>query len=129
MPNYLAVAHIYLKSEDQVTAIAEADDVKLAIERDLLDPDEGEVVDIVEVIDTEENPVPTAAITQLRRARNILLRTRTKDGYDVARSIDEFAHMLSTKLVSTDESRASYDYGNLMAVLKEVLDGGNPLDH
>ncbi len=129
MPNYIAVAQIFLASEDHVSAISEADDIKLAVERDLLDPDLNEEMDIVEVVEGEDKRIPLEIVIHLRHTRNILLGTRSKEGYDLARSLDEFTHMLEMKQVDTEESRSSYDYSKLLIVLKEVLDGKNPLDH
>lgn len=126
--NFIAVAHIYLRSSDYVAAIAEADDIKIAVERDMLDLDEGESVDIVETIDADEAPTPQEKIINLRRARNILLSMRSKDSYEIARSLDEMTHALMLH-ADPEFSRSSYDYSNMMRVTKEVMDGLNPLDH
>lgn len=125
---FIAFAQIYLDSEDYISAITEADDIKIAIERDLLDADLDESVDIIEVVDIAEKPSPVNELMNLRRARNVLIRHRSKDSYEMARSLDEIIHARS-KLLEPEQARGSYDYSNMMQVLKEVIDGGNPLDH
>jgi hypothetical protein len=126
--NFIAVAHIYLRSSDYVAAIAEADDIKIAVERDILDLDEGESIDIVETIEADEAPTPQEKIINLRKARNILLTMRSKESYEIARSLDEMTHALALR-TDPEFARGSYDYGNMMRVTKEVMDGLNPLDH
>lgn len=127
MPNYTAVMHLYLRSDDYVSAIAEADDVKLAVEK-IVEADIGEGMDVVEIVEADEEPIASGSIMQLRRARNILIRTKYKEAYDLARSLDEMCHVLATRVDPTMVA-GTYDYSNLMRVLKEVIDGGNPLDH
>ena len=126
MSEFLTVIHVYTIAEDEVSAILGADDVRLALERHVLD--EGESVDIVQTIPLDESPVPSAQITQLRRARNILLRTKSKDNYDLARSLDQAIHTLESRL-DPENSSVKYDWSNLIKVLREVFDGGNPLTY
>ena len=125
MAEYVHVLHVYTNSENDLAAIDEADNIKLAIERDLLDTQDGEGVDVVQTIPLGEDPVPSASIMQLRRARNILLRTKRKDAYDVARSLDQVAYQLS----SGDPLLTSYDWGKFVEVMREILDGKNPLEY
>lgn len=127
MPEYLSVLHVYHSADDDVRAIAEADDIKLKVEY-LLDPDLGEACDVVQTIPSTENPVPSANIIQLRRARNILIRTGTKENYDLARSLDQSIHVLHQR-IDSEYKLVSYDWSRFMDVLKEIVDGGNPLDY
>lgn len=130
MPEFLTVLHIYHSSETEVDAIAEADDIKLGIEKHLIDTENGEAVDVVQVIPTSEDPTPTAQVTQLRRSRNILIRTRIKECWEFAKALDEIIFQLSKRTLGEGEYRhAGYDWSNFMTVTKEVLDGHNPLDH
>lgn len=126
MPEYLNVFHIYTKCEDDVSAITAADDIKIALERDILDCDDGETVDVIQTIPVTEDPTPSATIVQLRRARNILLRTRTKENYDLARAIDQAIWQLASRY-QTD--LVGYDWGKFVEVMKEVVEGGNPLEY
>lgn len=128
MADFLNVVHVWTKADDYVEAITAADDIKLGIERALIDIDSGEAVEIVQTIPIEEDPTPSASITQLRRARNILIRTRTKDGFEVARQLDMMAHALQQRL-SPDDAHTNYDWSTFMAVTSEVLKGENPLDY
>ena len=128
MPEYLAVLHAYINADDYISAIGSADDLKIGMEQRLLDTDQGEAVDVVQTIPTEEPPTPSAQLTQLRRARNILLRTKSKDGYDLARALDLKIHELHVRL-DPEMSLVSYDWSKFIEVLKEVTNGGNPLDY
>lgn len=125
MSEFLSVLHVYTIADDHVSAIAGVDDIRLGIERLL---DEGEAVDVVQTIPQEELPHPSAQLAQLRRARNILLRTRTKENYDLARLLDQAIHSLAHRLDPGD-ALITYDWGKFIEVLKETLNGGNPLDY
>lgn len=130
MPEYLTILHVYHNSSDDIAAIAEADDIKISMESNLLDTEEKEGVDIIETIPLGIDPTPTAAVTTLRRARNILVRSRVRECWDYARNLDELIFQFEKRALNPNDFRhAGYDWSNFMKVTKEILDGGNPLDH
>ena len=124
MADFLAVLHCYIQADNEVNAILSADDVKVALEQSILDEDES--VDVVQVIPTEEDPAPSASVKQLRRARNILIRTKSREAWDIAQTLHQFIHAFEQRM-SPEEARVNYDWGSWMTTAKEVLDGNNPL--
>lgn len=124
MPDFTAVLHAHLQAEDEVAAILAADDVKIALEQSILDEDED--VDVVQVIPMVEDPSPIANVKQLRRARNILIRTRTREAWDIAQQLHQFIHAFANRMTD-EEARITYDYSSWLSTAKDVLDGGNPL--
>lgn len=130
MPDYLSVLHVYHNSENDIAAIAEADDIKINVEQHLLDEELKEGVDIVETIPLGTDPTPTASVTTLRRARNILIRSGIKECWEYAKALDELIFQFERRTLGNNDFRhTGYDWSNFMKVTKEVLDGGNPLDH
>jgi len=128
MAKFITVAHIYLNSEDYISAIGESDDIKLHTEKQMLETDDGESFEIIEVIDAGDMPLASEQVMRLRQARNILLNLRTRDGYELARSVDEQAYELESR-IDLKMNRGAYDYGMIMRVLKEIMEGKNPIDH
>lgn len=128
MANFIAVVYMYLSSPDYVTAIGETDDIKLHNEKEMLTED-GESFEVVGVIEADDKPVPHEQVLRLRQARNILLGMRTQEAYELARAIDEHAHTLSMREVDIGLTRGSYDYSNIMRVVKAVMEGKNPIDY
>lgn len=127
MPKFVAVMHVTLSAPDEVSAVIEAEKVRESLEKDeIISVEDGESADMVQVIPLAEDPTPSANILQLKRARNILIRTRFRDCFDVAQELDKMAHALSVRL-SPQESQVSYDYGKFMEVAADVLRGDNPL--
>lgn len=128
LKEFVGVVHLYIKEKSHAEAILAAEDIKQHLESEVLDKSMlGEAVDVLEVIPTEEDPIPSASCTTLRRARNVLLRTRTRDGFDLARELDRFAWMLEQKQDTKDLHNNEYDYGQFISTAKQVFDGGNPL--
>ena len=125
--NYLTVYHIYTNVPDYVEAIITADEIRTRIEAQLIDTDAEESVEVVQTIPLEEDPTPSATLTQLRRARNILIRLRTKESFGVARELDMMVHALSQRLAPEDAT-TNYDWSTFIGVTRDVLSGGNPLD-
>jgi hypothetical protein len=122
---YIAVLHVYMKEQSEVDALMAADDIKQHLESDILDKEDlGEAVDVVQVIPAFDDPSPSASVMQLRRARNILIRTRIKECFDTSRDLHRIAWELERR---SDPEMSNYDHGSFLPIAAEVLAGGNPL--
>ena len=127
MPEYIAVLHAYIQAEDEITATLSAEDIKERVESTgIIETDEGEALDIIEVIPVDFDPTPTDRVLTLKRARNELIRTRTKDGWDLARELDKAAYALARQL-SQEDALINYDWSKFLEVTQQVLNGENPL--
>lgn len=126
VPDYISILHCYHREESDLHAIIAADDIKVSLEREILD--DGDSVDIIQTIPLDVDPIASASIIQLRRSRNILIRTRTKENYDLARAIDQAAHTLAWRLDPENEL-VHYDWSKFMQVCTEVMQGKNPLNY
>jgi hypothetical protein len=99
-----------------------------AICLDHLDEEEGDQVIVTQVTDSSINIHPTESLVVLKRARNVLIRTRIKECYDNARSLDETIHALEHR-ESLGDIMPTYDYGRLLELAEAILQRGeNPLD-
>jgi hypothetical protein len=124
-PLYIATLRAVYRASDDVEAIMIADQIKVNGEADL---EEGDSLDVTQV--TQNTLVLSAAeVTSfLRRARNLLIRTRVQYCYDVAREVDKCIFMLDNRSErEVGIEFAGYDWGKFLDIAKEVLDGGNPI--
>lgn len=125
MADFVAVLHANFSHTDEIEARLFAEDLREGLDK-LMETDDGDGADVIEVISADEDPAPISNVIQLKRARNILLRTRTTDGWDLARTLDQFTHAYEHKYTMQD-GMISYDYGKFIDTAKAVIDGGNPL--
>lgn len=123
MPKFLAAFYCDLEVEDQVAAQLAAFDLEERIKEWL---DDGESVEASAVVPDGEPLTKFDEVQWLYQARNILVRTRTKDGFDLARELDRAAHAFRVRL-GVEESMSSYDWSKFMKVVEEISNGGNPL--
>jgi hypothetical protein len=122
---FIAVLHVYMKEDSEVQAVLAADDIKQHLEKEILDKEElDEAVDVVQVIPAFDDPTPSASVMQLRRARNILIRTKIIDCFNIARELHRVAWELEKR---TDPDMSNFDHGSFLPVAQAVLEGGNPL--
>lgn len=96
---------------------------------DLLDEEDGDFVELTQTLPFSENtPVtPQEVCDQLRLARNILLRTRIKDFYDLARELDKAIFILKNRREETMDF-SGYDWGKMVEIAAEVFKGKMPVD-
>jgi hypothetical protein len=122
---YVATLRAVFGADSEVDAIMIADQIKVNGEKDLENSDS---LDVTQVTQNLALLAPEEVLSQLRKARNILVRTRVPSGYDLARELDKFIYMLGRRSEGdTGFELAGYDYGHFMEVAKDVLDGGNPI--
>lgn len=123
MPKFLTALWCELEAVDEVAAQMAAYDLEEHVKNYLED---NESVEASDVVSDESSLSPLTDIRWLLQARNILIRTRTKDGFDLARELDKAAHALRVRL-GVEESMTSYDWSQFLKAAQEILNGGNPL--
>jgi hypothetical protein len=123
MPRYCATFRALYDADDDVQAIFIADKIR---------ENGGEDLDIEEGEDTFENTQVTSSalaiepeeiITHLRKARNILINTRFRQCFDLAREMDKQIWCL----IHRDDvgvSLSNYDYGRFMEIAKLIINEG-----
>jgi hypothetical protein len=126
-PLFVATLRAVFRAEDEVSAIMIADQIKVNGEKDL-DQEDGDTLDVTQVTQNLINLSPEETTAVLRRARNLLIRTRVKSCFEVARELDKCIYMLKHRAErNTGFELAGYDYGQFMDIAEEVLAGGNPI--
>jgi hypothetical protein len=124
---YVALFRAVFRASDDVEAIMIADQVKVNGERDL-EQEDGDTLDVMQVTQNMAELTPEATVILLRRARNALIRTRSRDMVDCARELDKCAHIIKAKASSEIAmGLGNYDYGQFIEVMEEVLGGSNPV--
>jgi len=124
---YIATLRAVFRAEDDVEAIMIADQIKVNGQADL-EEDDGDTLDVTQVTQNLAALSPDETLHLLRRARNACIRTRTTQGWDMGKYLDEFIFMLEKR--SEDHKGfelAGYDYGRFHDIAQEVLRGGNPI--
>lgn len=124
-PLYIATLRAVFNAADDVEAIMIADQIKVNGEKDLENSDS---LDVTQVTQNTLSLSPVEITAILRRARNILIRTRIRECYDTAREVDKCIYMMDSRTYRyTGMELAGYDWGKFMEIVEEVLAGGNPI--
>lgn len=124
---YVGTLRAVFKAPDEATALMIADQVKVNGEKDL-DEEEGDSLDVMQVTSHSLELAPDETLTILRRARNLLIKTRTRQGYDVGKELHEFIYMLQHRYEDQPGYElAGYQY-DYLDIAQQVLQGGNPID-
>lgn len=119
MPRFVATLRAIYDAQDEVEAIYVADQIRLNGMQDL-DEDDGDVLDVTQVTSNELNLSPEETVVQLKRARNLLIRTRIRDCYHLARELDVQIYALAHRLDS-DFSMGGYNYGDFVDLAEAIL--------
>lgn len=126
MRQYVATLRAIFWADDEVVAQVVAEQVRQNGSKDL-ELDEGDSVDVTDVIPLGFGLSAAETSQVLRTARNCLIRTRIKQCWELARELDKVAYILERRLEEHFDA-SSYDYGKFMDVSQQVLDGKNPKD-
>jgi hypothetical protein len=87
-----------------------------------LDEEDGDSIYATQVTGFTTDISPEETVTVLKRARNALIRTRIRECFDLARSMDEQIYYLERRL---DPSYApTYDYGRFVTIAEKILNRG-----
>jgi hypothetical protein len=87
-----------------------------------LDEEDGDRVVVTQTTQFTTDVSPEEVLNVLKRARNVLIRTRIKQCFDLARDMDMTIHQLSQQYDA--EYKPVYDYGNFITVAERILNKG-----
>jgi hypothetical protein len=122
---YVGTLRVGAACESEVDAELVFEGLREQVEQ-VLDLEEGDFATVTQVIPFEAREMTSRQeiADVLRRDRNILIRTKVKHLWDIARAMDEAIHVINT---GNDEMQ-DYDYGHFLIVAEAVLKGENPID-
>lgn len=118
MELYIATLRVFVYDHSEVEAAITVDECIDLVE-DYLEPEDGDRVELTQLTPFRTDVEPSELLVIILRARNALVRTRIKECWDLARSIDQLAHSL--KYRDTSGMLPSYDYGTFIEVAKRIL--------
>jgi hypothetical protein len=124
MARYIATLRAQFNADDDVEAIWIADKIMENGEVDL-NEDDGDLLEVTQVTSNALDITPQEVLVQLRRARNLLIRTRIKQCFETARELDKIIYALSHRdEINFDMS--SYDWGAFMQITEQIIKGEEP---
>lgn len=125
MPKYVATLRAIYDATDDVEAVFIADKIR---ENGFADLDEDEdLLDVTQVTSNHLNLSPEETIVQLKRARNLLIKTRIRECYMLAKELDMQIHALSLR-ESPEIVASTYDHGDFMDLAERILMKGESPD-
>ncbi len=122
---FVATFRAHIVADDEVEATLITDGLR-EVMMDSLDADDGDFVVITQMIPFSVNRLstPQEICDVLRRDRNLLIATRYKEMWDIARSLDQTIHMLTTG----GDQLVGYNYGRFLEIAEAVLRGDSPVE-
>lgn len=119
---YLATLRALFDADDEVEATLIANQISENARADL---DEDQVVEVTQVMAYSISmPVePAELVAKMRGVRDMLICTRIKQCFDLAKQIDEMAWVLENRAEETFEhtGMAGYDHGAIFALAEKLL--------
>lgn len=116
---YIGTIRCVIEAQDELEARLEMNEVVEAA-ADILDEDD--TIDVTQIIPAELQNViePAEMVEQLRRSRDLLIKTRIIQCYELARELDKTAWILEHR---TEESfdLSGYDWGAFMELTNKLL--------
>jgi len=129
MPRYVTTLRACYDAADDVEAIFIADKIRENGQQDLTDDDEENesTLEVTQVTSNQLDISPEELLVQLRRARNLLIKTRIRDCYQLAKELDQQIFALANRS-EPDFAMAGYSYGNFMDLTEAILREGKMPD-
>lgn len=118
LQRFIGTMRVVLNVQDELEATLTMDRLQTECEG-LLDEEDGDEVIITQTTPFTTDVSPEEVLTIFRRARNALIRTRMKECFDIARSLDMVIYNLATQQDPT--MSATYDYSRMMDFLERIL--------
>lgn len=124
---YLASYRVVFNAEDGLQAKIIADHLQDLV-ADELDEDD-EAIDLTQLIPLGEPRTNLEAANTLRAARNVLLRTKKQDAYDMARMLDQMAHVIAERSEEMSGMvHPTYDFGKFTDIAAKIWAGEFPIE-
>jgi hypothetical protein len=119
---YVATFRAVYDADNDVEAAVVADQIRLNAEQDL-DEEDGDSFECSQVTSNALELTPDETLSQLRRARNLLIKTRIKQCYELAREMDQLIYALQFR-DQPDFTMGGYDFGQFMDLTMAILERG-----
>lgn len=121
---YVAILQAVYSADDPVTAQVIAEAIRLNGSVDL-ELDEGDSVDVLEVMPLDISLSRAELIQHMRVTRNALIRTKVLQCFELAKELDKAAWILQHNAEDMWHM-GSYDYGKFVEISQQVLKGETP---
>ncbi len=126
MPRYVSTFRAVYDASDDVEAMIIADQIRANGEVDL-DEDEGDTFECTQTTSNTLEIQPAESLTILRKARNLLIKTRIKQCFIQARELDQMIYALQFR-DAPEFTMAGYSYGDFMDLTSRILTLGEEPD-
>lgn len=121
----VATLRAVFDATDEVEAVFIADKICENGQRDF--DEENDILEVTQVTSNHLDITPEETLVQLRRARNLLIKTRIRDCYMLAKELDQQIYALAHR-GAADFAMAGYDYGEFMDLTERILMRGEMPD-
>lgn len=112
MTKYVATFRAEFDADDDVTAAIIADQIRLNGSQDL-DEEEGDDLECTQVTSQALDLRPEELLEHLKRSRDLLIKTRIKQCFNLAQDLDKILYALEFR-EDPGFVMGSYDYGRFM---------------
>lgn len=126
MPKFIATLRAVYEADDEVEAIYISEQIRDNGAKDL-EEEEEDSLQVTQVTNNVLDISPQEVIDQLRKSRNLLIRTRVRTGLEIAQQLDKFLYAL-VRHEDPTYTDSSYSYGDFMALVGRILKGEEPTD-
>jgi len=116
---YVATLRALFQAQDDATAVFIADKIRENGAVDL-EEDEGDSLDVSQVTSSGLDLTPDETIVVLKKARNLLIKTRIKQCYNLAKDLDKVIHSLLVK-ENPEIVYGTYSHGDFMDLCEKIL--------
>lgn len=126
MSKFIATLRAVYDAPDSATAVFIAEQIRDNGAVDLEDSD-GDSLDVVQVTDMNLNIQQEEIVSELLKARNLLIKLRSTSSYECAKEVDKLIHAFRLKL-DPEVAIGTYDYTGFLDVAEAILKRGESPD-
>lgn len=124
MPTYVATLRAFFDADDDASAMLIADKIAENAAVDLNDDeDSDDAVVLTQVTSNALELTGEESITQFRLTRNLLIKTRIKQCYEMAKELDKMIWVLEHRQEQGFDL-ANYDYTKFYEIADDILNRG-----
>lgn len=117
MPKFIATFRAIYDAEDDVSAQLAAEIIR---ENGAAELDDGGELLVTQVTSSIIEVAPEESIIHFERSRDLLIKTRIKQCFDMAREFDKMIYILRHRS-EQDFNLANYDYGAFIDRVEQIL--------
>ena len=119
MPQYIATLRAVYEAADDAEAAFAADQIRENGRSDF-DEESENTLDVTQVTSNQLDVTPEETIVHLKKARNLLVKTRIRQCYDLARELDIQIYALEHRL-NPAFSMGGYNYADFVDLCEAIL--------